>query len=82
MKKSVSFQVFTNKFVAENFLTVSKTSDFMTLSVGSLIELTSQNDLVVNFPLSTGEMDVLNAVRRWVMHDEDNRLQHLAEVHT
>ena len=73
-------QVFTDKFVAENFLAVAKTPDFMTLSVSSLIELTSQDDLVVNFPLAKGEMDVFNAIRRWILHDEDSRQQHLAEA--
>ena len=59
---------------------MSKIPEFMTLSTESLIEVASQNDLAVTFPLSNGEMDVFNAVRRWVVHDEDNRLQHVPQV--
>lgn len=67
-------------FIATHFIAVSNSPDFMSLSVESLIDITSNNELALEFPIAKGEITVFNSIRNWVIHDEESRKQHLAEV--
>uniref|UniRef100_H2XR86 BTB domain-containing protein n=1 Tax=Ciona intestinalis TaxID=7719 RepID=H2XR86_CIOIN len=58
--------------IAEHFSQVSRSTDFLLLSVGGLIEVMTSNDLHLDAPLCEGEMSVFNAIRRWISHDEEN----------
>nr|CAB3259632.1 kelch-like protein 17 [Phallusia mammillata] len=69
-----------HKFISNHFNAVTRTPDFMTLSVSGLMDILTSNDLELAFPVSLGEMTIYNTVKKWISHDEDNRKQQLEEV--
>ncbi|XP_078674223.1 kelch-like protein 26 [Branchiostoma floridae x Branchiostoma belcheri] len=62
--------------LADNFLELSTSDDFLrSITLEQLVAVLQANDVV-----SPSELQVYEAVVRWLMHDEQTRMPHAAEV--
>ncbi|XP_078573493.1 kelch-like protein 15 [Branchiostoma floridae x Branchiostoma japonicum] len=72
----ITLQEKVNSALSENFLELSTSDEFLQYTTAEqLVKLLKTNDLV-----SPSELQVYEAVVRWLMHDEQTRIPHTAEV--
>lgn len=64
-----------NEYIDQNFSAVSEGEEFLALSVGQLVNLIKRDELNVRC-----ELEVFNAVLRWVKHDEPRRRSKTTDV--
>ena len=64
-----------DQFTRENFMWVVESDEFITMSHRHLMELIASLDLNVS-----SEIQVYEAVMKWVKHDPDERKQHLSNL--
>lgn len=64
-----------NEYIDHNFSLVSEGDEFLALSAGQLVNLIKRDELNVRC-----ELEVFNAVLRWVKHDEARRRSKTADV--
>lgn len=66
---------YTQDFITDNFLAVSKTPEFMSMSAGDIDNILSSDKLNVS-----SEVEVFEAVMEWINHDKENRKQYLSKL--
>lgn len=66
---------YTEDFITENFLDVSKTPDFMSVSADVIDTIVGSSNLNVS-----REEEVFEALMKWINHDRENRKQYLAQL--
>ncbi|XP_035689268.1 kelch-like protein 3 [Branchiostoma floridae] len=72
----ITLQEKVNSALSENFLELSTSDEFLQYTTAEqLMKLLKTNDLV-----SPSELQVYEAVVRWLMHDEQTRIPHTTEV--
>lgn len=66
---------FTQDFITEHFLDVSKTPEFMSMSVNVIDSIINSSNLNIS-----SEVEAYEAVMKWINHDTEDRKQHLAKL--
>lgn len=79
-QQSNSFQAVTTDFIRRNFLHVSESADFLSVSASWLNDIVASDDVSVGRPASESEYFLFAALRRWVQHDEQSRKKELSQV--
>ncbi|XP_052795806.1 kelch-like protein 8 isoform X2 [Mya arenaria] len=66
---------YTRDFITDNFLEVSKTPEYLSMSADVIDSIVGSNKLNVS-----NEAEVFDTVMLWINHDKEDRKQHLAKL--